>query len=370
MINISQQQKLDRWDTLPDNLKEALFSEQNSNILWRVCEGQHLPVDKIPRVAVITGYIILGFIHAEDLAKEIKNELNINQEIANIIALEVDRKIFGPIRSDLEKVYSMPVEEKEIEMETLDLRAKAQALEVSEVKSAGVTAPAAEAPKIIPEEKPEAAKAPEISPAPAIQADGPMIIHKEAEFKPLSESKKSLGGLFGFLRKDREQKPETMTAAKVQVELGSQSSGVSKEGQQPEKPEPSKVAKTEIPKVRVVHYTEFPVATSPFPVEGEKPKEVIQPDSLQTEKKEVRSPENLPTNLPTEIKITSPPEVIIEKKITPEEKQSNKIVPAQTLDLRQVSPEIKPTPEKPSVESPKTSLAKSEDEIIDLGMFK
>ncbi len=369
MINISKQQKFDRWDTLSDNLKGALFSEQNSSILWRICEGQHLPADKISTVAVITGYIILGFIHAEDLAKEIKNELNINQEIANTIALEIDRKIFGPIRSDLEKIYSIPVEEKGTETEALDLRAKAQALEVSEIRPIEAIVAVAEAPKIIPEEKPGAIKTPEISPTPAIQVDGPMIIHKETEFKPLSESRKSLGGLFGFLKKDREQKPETMTAAKVQVELGSQPLGVSEASQEKEL-EPSKVAKTEIPKVRVVHYTEFPVAANPFPIEGEKPKEVIQSVPLQTEKQEIKPSENLPTNLPTEIEIPNPPEVIIEKKVMPGEKQPDKIVPAQTLDLRQVLPEIKPALEKPSVESPKTSPAKSEDEIIDLGMFK
>ena len=48
----------------------------------------------------------VGFIHPEDLAKEIKDALNLNPEIANSIADEIDRKIFNPIRTDLEKIYS------------------------------------------------------------------------------------------------------------------------------------------------------------------------------------------------------------------------------------------------------------------------
>lgn len=371
MLRISQEQISKRWDLLPLSLRESLYSFENGKIVWGIGVDNHLSEEKIGKIAGAAGYVILGFIHAEDLAKEIGENLGLNSEIAGSIAREIDRKIFGPIRNDLEKVYSMPAEEKEVEKETLDLRAKAQALEVSGIKPAETITTAAEAPKIIPpEEKPEAAKPLEISPAPAIQADGPMIIHKEAEFKPLSENRKSLGGLFGFLRKDKEQKPEIMTAAKVQVELGSQPLGVSEAGQQPEKPEPSKVAKTEMPKVRVVHYTEFPVATSPFPVEGEKPKEVIQPGSLRMEKQEIKPLENLPTNLPTEIKIPSPPEVVIEKKIMPEEKQPDKIVPTQPLDLRQASSGIKPVSAPEKLEKKEENKNKEEAEMIDLTTFK
>ena len=68
MQKISRQQALNRWDTLPDNLREALFSEYNSETLWKICEGQHLSEDKIYIVATLAGDVILGFLHPEDFS--------------------------------------------------------------------------------------------------------------------------------------------------------------------------------------------------------------------------------------------------------------------------------------------------------------
>ena len=152
-----------------------------------------------------------------------------------------------------------------------------------------------EAPKILPrEEKPEAVKPPEISPIAAPPAPvlpvteagpvaaseaEPFIIHKEAEFKPISETKKSLGGLFGFLRRGGEEKLEKAEPVKAEVEIGDKSL----------KAEPPKITKTEPPKVRVVHYTEFQPAVSPFPTETEKPK--VESEKIKVE---IKPPENLP----------------------------------------------------------------------------
>jgi len=414
MIQISKQQVLKKFDALPQNLKEALFSEHNANLLWQICGGQHLTEDKISVIATIAGDVILGFIHAEDLAKEIKNELGINQEIANTIALEIDRKIFGPIRNDLEKVYSMPAEEKEIEAEALDLRKKTaeQRLEEAvvpaaeagvsgktEVKSVAESVSAgAEGPKIVgAEEKPIVGekiekKKEKIENLSAEMAEaGPMIIHKEAEFKPLSADKKSLGGLFGFLRKDKERKSEAITAAKAQVELGGQpleeqGAGF---GQQPAETEAPKVARTEIPKVRVVHYSEVPMPTNPFPEEGVVGSELKtasdQPGSLENKKIfgkdkeiEVKPPENLPTGM----KIPGQQTTVPQKKAEPLEKQPDRVISEQTLNLRKPPIEIKETkpaaggltPEIPVPEkkfpTPAESRGGEESEMIDLTTFK
>ena len=75
MLKISRQQLINRRDSLPDNLREALFSEYNSETLWKICEGQHLSEDKIYIIATLAGDVILGFLHPEDLALEIKKTL-------------------------------------------------------------------------------------------------------------------------------------------------------------------------------------------------------------------------------------------------------------------------------------------------------
>ncbi len=351
MIKITHQQALTRYDTLSDVLKDAGFSIQNVQIIRRIGEENHLSYDKVLVISELVGYILFGFIHPEDLAKEIRESLNLNPEIANSVAEEIDRKIFSPIRTDLEKVYAPPSEE-----EVLDLRAVArEAKPVEEVAFSRVEAPIAEAgaaatspvetPKIIPqEEKPETVKPPEISPiaapsAPVLPAAEPgpvatseaepFIIHKEAEFKPLSETKKSLGGLFGFLRKGGEEKLEKAEPVRAQVEIGDKSL----------KAEPLKITKTEPPKVRVVHYTEFQPAVSPFPTETEKPK--VETEKIKVE---IKPPENLPV-----VSRAEPPVA----------------AGAEPLDLRQAPVEAKPAPEiKPVPEK------KEEEEMIDLSTFQ
>ena len=340
MISIDRQQILNRYDTLSEALKEAGFSPFNTKVIYQVGGEQHLTDDKILKISELVGYVLFGFIHPEDLAKEIKNEIGLNQPIAEAIAAEIDRKIFAPVRTDLEKVYAPPSEQ------ILDLREKIAEKPAEEkptgpvaaAPAAPVTAPPApaeatavvEEPKIVSVEekpKPEEIQPPKIEPVqepPAVAEAEPFIIHKEAEFKPVSETKKSLGGLFSFLKKKEEGEKSKEEPVKAQVKIGGK----------PLEAEPQKVTKpVEPPKIKVVHYTQFQPAASPFPTE-------------------VKSPENLPVaeEKPQPPQPTPSP---VEKK---EEKIEKKEEPV--LDLR-----------KPA-EPPKPTLAKPEEEMIDLGSFK
>ena len=108
MLKIPRQQVLDRWDTLPDNLKEALSSESNSDIVWQIGALNHLTGGKISMMATIVGDVIFGFLHSEDLAREIQESLNLNSQIANSISHEINRKIFAPIRNRFGKFIVQP----------------------------------------------------------------------------------------------------------------------------------------------------------------------------------------------------------------------------------------------------------------------
>jgi hypothetical protein len=255
MFKISKQQASNRWDTLPNNLKEALFSEYNAETLWRICENQHLSDDKIEIVATLAGDVILGFLHPEDLAQEIGKDVNIVPEIAGAIASEIDRKIFAPIRADLEKVYAPPsgeIEIKEVEAEKREpeiIENEKPVLTEIRKPEAPIKIVEEEQPKIIaPEEKPAEEKKEEPierQSAEQMSSAEPLILHKETELKPLSENKKSLkslGGLFGFLKK--KEKTEEIKPVKAEVE------GIETK---PPKIEEIKPVET---KVKVVNYAE------------------------------------------------------------------------------------------------------------------
>src|SRR4030043_2019917 len=100
MIQINRKQALQRLELLPENLKDALFSETNAEIIWKAGSSEHLSEDKVAIFGKLVGYVILGFIHIGDLAEEIRVALNLNPEIVNTIVSEVNRKIFAPFKEE------------------------------------------------------------------------------------------------------------------------------------------------------------------------------------------------------------------------------------------------------------------------------
>lgn len=336
MIKISQNQALKRWGTLPDVLKESIFSAYNAEILWRVCGNQHLSEDKIDKIAVIAGDVLMGFLHSEDFAQEIHEVLNINIEIAKAIAIEIDRKIFSPLKKELEKVYQPRVlefdggEEGDINP-VLDLKKKMaefsfkvvgdevpqeNKIDLSkEIKKENIGAiqakSMAEEINLIPEEskiEPEIVSLPKDSAAsidpvvpmgvapiaPVTQTtvpselksedQGPLIIHQEAGFKPLSGKLKSLGGMFNFLRDKNEFKKENVPV-KAELQFGGESEMIEekKEEYKPEIKIIEEQEKIEKPiintgenAVKVVDYTE---------------NQAIEPEKKIEEKIEEKKPE-------------------------------------------------------------------------------
>jgi len=106
MVKLSQYKILERWDILPISLREASFSEINSGFLWQTCEAEHIPDNKIYTVARITGYVLMGFLHPEDMANEMRDALGVDIRIATSISDAINQRIFAPIRPDIDKVYN------------------------------------------------------------------------------------------------------------------------------------------------------------------------------------------------------------------------------------------------------------------------
>ena len=108
MTIISEEKIYERWDTLPLSLREALTSEVSSDFLWKTCESEHLPEEKIRLIGRSVSHVLLGFVHVGDLAQEIKEATDINPQIAASIANALNERIFAPLKADLENVYAPP----------------------------------------------------------------------------------------------------------------------------------------------------------------------------------------------------------------------------------------------------------------------
>lgn len=105
MLTLSDQQVFSRWPSLSPALREALFSQPNADFVWNLCTDEHLPEEKRYDVAEISGYVLMGFLHPEDLAGELAATLALDPKITKTIADEINKRIFVPLRADIDKVY-------------------------------------------------------------------------------------------------------------------------------------------------------------------------------------------------------------------------------------------------------------------------
>lgn len=194
MITVSQSQALQRWDTLPQELREALYSEKFSAVVWQAGKNAHIPEEKMGEIAKVIGYIFLGFLHPEDAAQEIRDRLGVDPKLAVALAEEFLRKMFGGYRNLLDQIYAPPGREPRekaaalpISISSITPRMVDMTAETQETKSEGqrtenenIKTPFSEAP--VP--KPPTQDSRQKSPA-------PFMLHEEAESKPIERPSES-----------------------------------------------------------------------------------------------------------------------------------------------------------------------------------
>lgn len=105
MISISHKQAQLRLKTLPEEIKSTIFSDDGLDITRSIGEKHGLSEQKIYDLDYLIGYVLLGFIHQEDLVKEVESFLKIPKEKADNISKDVQEKIFSPLSNSLSNIY-------------------------------------------------------------------------------------------------------------------------------------------------------------------------------------------------------------------------------------------------------------------------
>lgn len=102
---------IDRFTSLPENIKDALNHPSDAEIVEQICHNNFLDDDdKILVVEQLTTLVLMGFLLPDELGREIADNIHINLKAGQAVAEEIDRKIFTSIHADLKKIYS-PIKE-------------------------------------------------------------------------------------------------------------------------------------------------------------------------------------------------------------------------------------------------------------------
>lgn len=290
---LTKEEISERFESLPQNLKDAILSASVSSEVERIGQINHLSDDKIARLALVVGRVFMGFIDTDDSTKEIKDYVDVPVEIASSLARELNRKIFNYYEADIVKAYAPaegvtvetkgPATPKPSELRPMEIRKEAEAMPIGkQIPAPAMPSPIARIPSPMPTPIPmqrpasepalippmkfteHTATAAPTAPAPqtpsAPPASTPFILHKEEKVKPISELKPIEISFTSPETKKPAEKP--LVAAELEL------------GKEEEKRKEPIIGKTPEQSQRVVHYSDFRTPINPFErrVEGTAPR--------------------------------------------------------------------------------------------------
>ncbi|MFQ6049462.1 MAG: hypothetical protein ACE5J0_00235 [Candidatus Paceibacterales bacterium] len=97
------------YKKLPQELKEAVFSEETAENIWDVCSRNGIEDERVPEIARYTGRVLLGIIPPDEFQKTLEKELKLEKGVAKKVAQEINRFIFFPVKNSLEELYKIEI---------------------------------------------------------------------------------------------------------------------------------------------------------------------------------------------------------------------------------------------------------------------
>lgn len=105
MVSYSRTEIQKLFESLPQDLKQALLSEETANHIREICQRQGLAEKEIPQVARLVGDILMGLLPPEDFPGSLERGLGTPEEKAEAISREVNRFILFPVKGSLAEFY-------------------------------------------------------------------------------------------------------------------------------------------------------------------------------------------------------------------------------------------------------------------------
>ena len=95
------------YEKLPEELKEAIFSEETADSIWDICTRNGIDDERISEVARYTGRVLMGLLAPDELTEILERELKLEKERAKRISQEINRFVFYPVKASLEELYKI-----------------------------------------------------------------------------------------------------------------------------------------------------------------------------------------------------------------------------------------------------------------------
>ena len=95
------------YEQLPEELKDAIFSEKTADEIYMACDKNNVEKEKIPKVAKLTGNVMLGILPVQEFRIALEKEIALESETAKNVFSQIHRFVFFPVRNELNQLYKI-----------------------------------------------------------------------------------------------------------------------------------------------------------------------------------------------------------------------------------------------------------------------
>ncbi|MEA3453210.1 MAG: hypothetical protein U9Q96_02675 [Patescibacteria group bacterium] len=103
MEKISQDKFWAIYETLPNSLKDVIFSEDTADAIWNICKLND--IENASSVAKIVGRVLMGLLPPKMLIAMLQDELSMSDDVSKKIGMEIEHFIFNAIKKELDALY-------------------------------------------------------------------------------------------------------------------------------------------------------------------------------------------------------------------------------------------------------------------------
>jgi len=104
----SKEQLWKIYEKLPEELKNAIFSEETAKTIGEICERNNIE-EKTSEVAKYTGRVLMGILPPNELPEILEEKVGLEKEVSKKISQEIHHFIFYPVKSNLEELYKTQI---------------------------------------------------------------------------------------------------------------------------------------------------------------------------------------------------------------------------------------------------------------------
>ncbi len=102
-----QNDPIEKFKNLPQDLKDAIFDVNSANIIQAIAKKYGLNIEQTGKLAEEVGLLMLGSVHPRDFIRNLSKKLEIDIETAKKIASEINEEIFSKVKESLKKIHAV-----------------------------------------------------------------------------------------------------------------------------------------------------------------------------------------------------------------------------------------------------------------------